>query len=103
MLYETSVTRSEIDKLTELCLLISPIADDLSWSLYAPIDRDSLMQNGQKLRRALQEILKFVHDLISGGDDEQWVKFLGEALEHNWSKLCEVDCESKMSSLQVTP
>ena len=86
--------------------MISPIADDLSWSLYAPIDRDSLMQNGQKLRRALQEILKFVHDLISGGDDpddEQWVKFLGEALEHNWSKLCEVDCESKMSSLQVTP
>ena len=70
--------------------MISPIADDLSWSLYAPIDRDSLMQNGQKLRRALQEILKFVHDLISGGDDEQWVKFLGEALEHNWSKLCEV-------------
>ena len=81
--------------------MISPIADDLSWSLYAPIDVDSLMQNGQKLRRTLQEILKFVHDLMIGRDDEQWVKFLGEALEHNWSKLCEVDCEHKMSSLQV--
>lgn len=95
---------SEIDKLTELCLLISPIADDLSWSLYAPIDKESLMQNGQKLRGALQEILKFVEtdDLMSDGDYELWVRFLGEALEHNWTKLCEVDCESKMLSLQVT-
>ena len=61
------------------------------------------MQKGEELREALQEIINFVksHDLIIGEDDE-WVKFLGEALGHNWAKLCEADCQDKLSSLQVT-
>jgi len=94
---------NEIDKLTELCLSISPIADDLSWSLYAPIDKESLMQNGHKLRIALQDILEFVktHDSVGDGNDERWVKFLDEALEHNWSKLCEVECENEFSGLKI--
>ena len=95
---------TEIDNVTDLCLLISPVADDLCWSLYAPIDRDSMLETGDKLRGTLQEVLSFIQNhqiLRSGGQYEKWGDFLGKALQHNWTKLNEVDCEAKIESLKV--
>ena len=96
---------TEIDDVTDLCLLISPVADDLCWSLYAPIDKNSMLETGEKLRATLQEVLHFIENhriLRSGGEYEKWGDFLGKALQHNWTKLNEVDCEAKMKSLKVT-
>ncbi len=79
--------------------------DDLSWSLYAPIDRDSMMENAVKLEETCEGVLKYVEDhccLAKKEDFAQWGVFLRKTLNHNLTKLKEVDCQEKLSDVKIT-
>jgi hypothetical protein len=98
----------DMDDITDLCAGISPIADDLAWSLYAPIDRDSMLENAQKLKDTSEKVLETMekHSRLAKKEDfaaepRGWGLFLLMALRHNFSKINDVDSENRMADMNI--
>ncbi|XP_073726684.1 cyclin-D1-binding protein 1 homolog [Misgurnus anguillicaudatus] len=85
---ETEEKIAQLDDLADIAKEISPSIDDLTLSLYPPVDRCAVDENVCKLSVVLKKVLEVTRTShVCTEADLSWVEFLDGAVNHNLEKI----------------
>ncbi|KAI7808175.1 cyclin-D1-binding protein 1 homolog isoform X1 [Triplophysa rosa] len=85
---ETEENVAQLDDLADVAKDVSPSIDDLTLSLYPPVDRSAVDENVCKLVFVLKKVLEITRTShVCLEPDVSWVAFLDGAVNHNLEKV----------------
>uniref|UniRef100_A0A131YUV9 Cyclin-D1-binding protein 1-like protein n=1 Tax=Rhipicephalus appendiculatus TaxID=34631 RepID=A0A131YUV9_RHIAP len=78
----------ELDKIADLFRVSSSFMDDFVTTLYPPVTATAVQENGATLKAHVLKMLDATRDShFYNSAEEDWVKFLEHATEHNYQNL----------------
>ncbi|KAK2701246.1 hypothetical protein QYM36_020086, partial [Artemia franciscana] len=83
----------ELDKIGEMCSLVTSTVDDFVIAAEPPLSYEALKEAASELSKKYLEVLNIVPAChFSTEDDENWVQILRTAVDHNFKKIKENRC-----------
>ena len=78
---------TQLDPLVKELSNLSDCVDEIVCSTYSPVNIQQLLDKANLLASHLHKILETLKTGISGENEQQWIEFLGVAVEHNLQNL----------------